>query len=415
MGKSLTDTAKSLLEGANADTLKPKSKGAMPPESLGSATKLGDAPVKGTDGNNLGQAAAAPVSKNSDAQTKSAKAPEPTKKLNSTQDVQEEEEVEGDVVAEEEIEISEELAAFIEKMIEEGATEEEIEQAIEENFEFVTEESDKEDDDDDDEDEDDDEDDKDDDKKDMNEEIKVDMTEHVNALLEGETLSEEFKAKATTIFESAVNAKIQEEVKKLRASYEEALEEEVKAIQEELATKLDDYLNYVVEQWMAENEVAIEASLRTELTEDFISSLRQVFAEHYIEIPDDKVSVVEELGEKVEELEAKLNEEIARNVELNKMINESHKNEIFNTVVEGLTDIQADKLKTLAEGLEFTTADEYSAKIKTLRENYFPSVVNSQKELDSVEPGTEGKSMIQEELSNRMAQYTKVLGKKLPN
>ncbi len=294
----------------------------------------------------------------------------------------------------EEFEISEELEAFIAEMIEEGYSEEEIAEAIDENFEFVSEEA-----------------------KELaeEEEYQVDMSEHVEALLAGEELSEEFKEKAKTIFEAAVKQKVEEEIARLEEAYAEALEEEVAAVTESLTENVDDYLNYVVENWVAENEVAIEHGLRTELTEEFISGLRNLFVENYIDIPEDKVSVVEELGSKVDDLEAKLNEEIERNVALNKMINESKQYEILASACEGLTSTQAEKLKALSEGIEFTTDSEYTSKIKTLRESYFTGSVNNTNVLDSVDEYADGKSMINESTNGRMAAYVKTLGKKLPN
>jgi hypothetical protein len=399
MSKSLTETAKAILESANAETLKPKSKSADAPQTLGTATKIADDPKKPGDGSNVGAAAAAPIKTDSSAPKKNAKPAEPAQHL------EEDEEVEADemMAEDEEVEISEELAAFIDQMIEEGADEDEIAAAIEENFEVIEEEI---------------EDDlqEEDETEELEEEASytVDMSEHVNALFEGESLSEEFRAKALTIFEAAVNTKLQEEVANLEEAFAETLAEEVEAIQEELASNVDDYLNYVVEQWVSENEVAIEAGLRTELTEEFISGLRQLFAENFIDIPDEKVSVVEELAASVEELQNKLNEEIERNVELSKVLAESKKSEVLHTVVEGLTDTQADKLKTLAENIEFTDAEEFASKITTLRESYFPTSVNAQQELDPVDATAGGKSMISEELNGPMAAYVRTLGKSLP-
>lgn len=298
-----------------------------------------------------------------------------------------------EVELEEEIEISEELAAFIEEKLAEGLTEEEIAQAIDENFEFVSEDV----------------------EELAEEEYQVDMSEHVEALLSGEELSEEFKQKATTIFEAAVRQKVEEEIARLEEAYAEALEEEVAKVTESLTESVDDYLSYVAEQWVAENEVAIEHGLRTELTEEFISGLRSLFEENYIDIPEDKVSVVEELGGKVEELEAKLNEEIERNVALNKMINESKQYEILASACDGLTTTQVEKLKALSEGIEFTTDSEYASKIKTLRESYFTGSVNNNNVLDSVDEYNDGKTMIAESTNGRMAAYVRTIGKKLPN
>jgi hypothetical protein len=301
---------------------------------------------------------------------------------------------------EEEIELSEELEAFIDQCLEEGLSEEEIAEAIEENFELVTEEDETL---------------EEDAEESVMEDYQVDMSEDIEALFSGEELSEEFRAKATAIFEAAVKRKLEEELAVIEEAYAQTLEEQVSSIHEELSNNVDDYLNYVVENWMVENEVAIEAGLRTELTEDFISGLHNLFIENYIDIPEDKVSVIEEMGAQVEELTDKLNEEIERNVVLNKMLSESQQVEVFNQMTEGLTATQADKLKTLAEGITYDSVEEYAEKVSTLKESYFPSSgVNAPRELDLIEPGTEGKTMIAEELNGPMAKYVKALGKSLP-
>ena len=320
-------------------------------------------------------------------------------------------------IMEEDFEISEELESFIKEMMEKGLSEEEIAQAIEENFELVeAKHEDKEDEKDEDEKK---EDEKAEDKKDekkSEKEDKMDMKEHIEALFQGEELSEEFKQKAETIFEAAVKQKVEQEVARIQEAYAETLNEQVQEITENLSANVDDYLNYVVEQWVNENEVAIEAGLRTELTEDFITGLRQLFAENYIDIPEDKVSVVEELGTKVEELEKKLNEEIDRNVKLNKSLNESKRFEILVDACDGLTTTQTEKLKSLAEGVEFTTANEFTTKVKTLRENYFPATVNADKVLDKAEAEVaQSGKVLNEEISGPMAAYVRTLGKKLPN
>ena len=240
------------------------------------------------------------------------------------------------------------------------------------------------------------------------------MSEHVEALFAGEDLSEEFKQKAVTIFEAAVRQKVEEEIALLEEAYAETLEEQVGQIKEELSSDVDDYLNYVVEQWVGENEIAIESGLRTELTEEFISGLRQLFAEHYIDIPEDKISVVEEMSSKVAELEEKLNEEIERNVALNKMISESTQDVILADACDGLTVTQAEKLKTLAEGLEFTSADEYSQKVNILRESYFNGPVSTDNVLDNNEVDTDSRGMISEGLNAPMQKYVRALGKSLP-
>jgi hypothetical protein len=462
MGKSLTDVAKNILmnENANAATLKPKSKYSDAPAKLdGEVEDLGPAVVRPTDVPGSAKAAGK-VSKDTSPSSQSRKGAVAAEKPKKQAEIMEEEELdedeqldeltgykrkkitpmklsdvrnqqasdkykqmhdlrssgdkrgadrrekEGDTAARksndnynrmlpkkelgEDVEISEELEDFINEMIEEGYSEDEIAAAIDENFELVSEETEE---------------------LDEEEEYTVDMSEHVEALFAGEELSEEFKEKALTIFEAAVKQKVEEEIARLEDAYAETLEEQVAQIQEELSENVDNYLNYVVEQWVQDNEVAIESGLRTELTEDFISGLRNLFAENYIDIPEDKISVVEEMAAKVSELEEKLDEEIERNVALNSMINESKKFEILVDACDGLTDTQAEKLKALAEGVEFTTADTYQQKLNVLKESYFKTAVKSDNVLDTVESTTDGKTMISEELSGPMASYVKTLGR----
>jgi hypothetical protein len=199
--------------------------------------------------------------------------------------------------------------------------------------------------------------------------------EDVDALLQGENLSEEFKAKAATIFEAAVLARVDIIAEAVEAELTEQFSVAVEQIKEDLAAKVDDYLNYMVEEWMKENEIAIEKGLRAEIVEDFIGGLRDLFVEHYIDIPTEKVDVVEELAAKVEELESALNEEITRGVEITKELNESKKIEAIYTACEGLTQTQVEKLKSLAENVEYTTEEEFADKLSTLKESYFKSDV----------------------------------------
>lgn len=225
---------------------------------------------------------------------------------------------------------------------------------------------------------------------DEEEEEKHSMKEDLNALFQGENLSEAFMKKATTIFEAAVTAKVKKIEEQLQEQYAEVLEEVSEQLKEEMTTKVDDYLNYVVEEWVKENELAIESGLRSELTEDFIAGLRNLFAEHYIDIPEEKVDVVEEMTSQVVELENKLNEEISNAVELKKQLKEYAKREIFHTVCEGLTSTQVEKLKSLSEGVEFVSEEDYSDSLVTLRESYFPTKSKSvnrkiDEEIDFVE------------------------------
>ena len=209
------------------------------------------------------------------------------------------------------------------------------------------------------------------------EKMKMKMKEDIDAMFEGEELTEDFKSKASTIYEASVLAhakQIAEEVEvKLTEQFESALEE----IKEDFADKIDDYLNYMVEEWMKENELAIEKGLRSEIVEDFIGGLRDLFAEHYIDIPTEKVDLVGELAEQVESLEDKLNEEIQRGVQLRKELVEHKKVEAVHSVGEGLLLTQAEKLKELAEGVEFSSEEEFVDKLIVMKESYFPSVVKS--------------------------------------
>ena len=199
------------------------------------------------------------------------------------------------------------------------------------------------------------------------------MKDHIDAMFNGEDLSEDFKEKASTIFEAAVQARISEEIADLEEQYSTKLEEALDEVTTEMSSKLDDYLNYCVEQWMKENEVAIEHSLRTEITEEFMEGMKKLFAENYIEIPEDKLNVLEELTATVEQLEDKLNAQINENIELSKSISQYSKHEIFDEVAEGLVMTQVEKLRQLAEGIEFDSSDNYKRKLVLVKENYFPA------------------------------------------
>jgi hypothetical protein len=204
--------------------------------------------------------------------------------------------------------------------------------------------------------------------------MKEKMKEDIDSLFSDDsTISEEFKSKAATIFEARVLDRVTQIEEEVESKYAGMLEEAVAEIKSDLTTKVDDYLNYVVEQWIEENQIAIESGLRAELTEEFIAGLRNLFAEHYIDVPTEKVDLVDELAGKVEELESKLNEEMERGIGYAKALVESRKNEITREVCEGLTTTQTEKIKTLAESVEFSTEDEYKNKVETIRENYFPS------------------------------------------
>jgi hypothetical protein len=228
--------------------------------------------------------------------------------------------------------------------------------------------------------------------------LSMKMKEDIDSLFaDDSTISEEFKTKAAIIFEARVNDRVAQIEEEIETRYALTLEEAVESIRADLIEKVDDYLSYVVEQWMQENEIAIESGLRAELTEEFIAGLRNLFAEHYIDVPSEKVDLVGELAEKVEELEGKLDEEIERGMGYAKALVEARKNEITRDVCAGLTDTQVEKIKSLAESVDFSTEEEYKSKLETIRENYFPSGVKkaSEKQLHEQVEDTDGKQQVE--------------------
>jgi hypothetical protein len=209
---------------------------------------------------------------------------------------------------------------------------------------------------------------------DSEEEQEVSFKEDIDALFaDDSSISEEFKSKVSTIFEARVLDRVSQIQEQIESEYASMLEEAVEEIRKDLTEKVDDYLNYVVEQWIEENQLAIESGLRAELSEEFIAGLKNLFAEHYIDVPSEKVDLVDELATKVEELEEKLNEEIETNIQYKKAIIESVKRETVYNVCKGLTETQVEKIKSLAESVEFSTEEELKEKLETIRENYFPS------------------------------------------
>jgi len=213
--------------------------------------------------------------------------------------------------------------------------------------------------------------DEDEDKDEMKEEY--DIEEDVNALLSGEELSEEFQEKARTIFETAIRSKVAEIKEDLEAAYEEALIEEVQAVKSELVERVDAYLEYVADEWVAENVLAIETGLKTEMTESFLQGMKGLFEEHYVTIPEERYDVIESMVDKLDEMEEKLNEQIQKNIALNSRLAESVADVIFADVSEGLALTQKDKLASLAENVEFDSEANYREKLVTLRESYFPT------------------------------------------
>jgi hypothetical protein len=234
-----------------------------------------------------------------------------------------------------------------------------------------------------------------------------DIEEDVNALLSGEELSEEFQEKARTIFESALRSKVSEIKETLEEQYAAALSEEVEEIKSELSERVDSYLEYVSDEWFAENALTIEGGLKTEMTESFLEGMKGLFEEHYVTIPEDKYDVLESMVDKLDDMETKLNEQIEKNVSLNKRLAESVADGILDQVSDGLAATQKDKLASLAESVEFESEDNYREKLETLRESYFPSkgVSPSAKS----ETLSEGVSNDYGQVSGSMASYLKTL------
>jgi len=260
--------------------------------------------------------------------------------------MKEEEEVEGDVVAETEVSedevVSEEEATETEEtqevVAEEEATEEETEEEIVEEEE-------------------------------------IDIEADVKALLEGEELSEEFQNKAKTIFEAAIKSKLADVRESVKAEYEEQLVEEVAAIKSELEDRVDSYLEYVADEWMTDNQIAVESGLKSEMTDSFLTGMKSLFEEHYVSVPEDKYDVIESMVDKLDEMGGKLNEQIEKNVALNRRLAESVSDVVFADVTEGLAQTQKDKLASLVDNVEFESETAYREKLETLKESYFPTKV----------------------------------------
>lgn len=244
---------------------------------------------------------------------------------------------------------------------------------------------------------------KDDEKTETNEKD-IDVKEHVDALVAGNAdLSEEFKDKAATIFETAIKSKVKEIAEEMETDYNKRFEEETSTAKAELVEKVDSYLSYVVEEWMKENELALERGIKGEIAEDFISGLKKLFEDHYINVPDEKYNVLEDQASKIETLEKKLNESIEKNVELSKIGNKYKAAEILDEACKDLTDTAKEKFNKLVEEVDYSTESDYREKVKTIKESYFKSKDVSGDGIDEVAAG-EGTS--NEDLSNAMAAYS---------
>ncbi|OUW69235.1 MAG: hypothetical protein CBD62_00465 [Candidatus Pelagibacter sp. TMED202] len=239
----------------------------------------------------------------------------------------------------------------------------------------------------------------------------VDVSEHVEALVNGEgDLSEEFKRKAATVFEAAVKSKVRTEIERLEDEYESKLSENVESATEEMVEKVDTYLNYVTEEWMKENEIAVERGLKGEIAEDFISGLKQLFEDHYIDVPDEKYDILEAQSEKISELEGKLSETIEKNVSLKDNNAKLVREQVMSEVSEDLADTEVEKFKSLTEDVDYSDEESFREKLDTLKENYFPKQFVAEAEtVDDVETGTAQDV----DLSPSMDAYTAAIGRTL--
>ena len=249
--------------------------------------------------------------------------------------------------------------------------------------------------------------------KEESKEVEIDLSADVKALVSGDAdLSEEFKDKAATIFEAAVKTRIQEQTKILEAQYEEKLSAETETVKEAMVEKVDSYLNYVVEEWMKENELAVERGIRTEIAEDFITGLKDLFKEHYIDVPEEKYNVLDDLTNQNKKLEEKLNEQISKNVDLTKEVSESAKSKAIADIAKDLADTEKEKFEKMAENVEYDSADKFREKLETIKESYFPKSkieeTASKDEVDSVAANAPIESN-----TDAMAAYTAAITKNL--
>jgi len=366
--------AEAVAEATAADAPKKNAVAAEPSKLSNEAEDLGPAVVKNTDSNPDATKKVKEVS--GQAPQKAEGAPEPMPKLDDkhpTKAMEETEKEDGEVVNEGEMPAG--LKKYLDKKDDKKSDDKEKEE---------------------------------DNGKMKKEEMELDVKEHVDALIAGENdLSEEFKNKAATIFESAVKSKVREIQEHLEADFNNKLEQESAKAKDELTEKVDSYLSYVVEEWMKENSIALERGIKGEIAEDFISGLKKLFAEHYIDVPDEKYDVLEEQSSKIEDLEKKLNEQIEKNVELNKVNGEYTRKSIMTEVASDLADTAKEKFAKLAEEIEYSDADTFKQKCETIKESYFGKKESVNEDLHDVAAGESSN----EDLSNAMAAYTAAISK----
>ena len=238
----------------------------------------------------------------------------------------------------------------------------------------------------------------------------INVEDDMNALFSGEELSEEFQNKAKTIFEAAIKSKLADVRESVKAEYEEQLVEEVASIKSELEERVDSYLEYVADEWMTDNQIAVESGLKSEMTDSFLTGMKSLFEEHYVSVPEDKYDVIESMVDKLDEMEGKLNEQIEKNVALNRRLAESSADVVFGEVTEGLAATQKEKLATLVENVEFESETDYREKLVTLKESYFPSNAGAQRD-KSENLSEETSTPNYQDISSSMDKYLQTLNR----
>ena len=395
--KTLVEAGKEVMEATAPDAPKKNAVAAEPTHLKNDAEDLGPAVVKPTDSNPDATKKVKEVS--GQAPQKSEGAPDPMQKMDSKHPGKAMESKETDKDSEDK-EIKEgEMPAGLKKYLDkkddkkESMDDKEKEKV---NASYKKEESDAEK--------------KDEKVKEEKEDKKeIDVKEHVDALVAGDdSLSEEFKQKAATVFEAAIKSKVKEIAEEMQADYDKKLTEETSKSKDELVEKVDSYLAYVVEEWMKENELALERGIKGEIAEDFISGLKKLFEDHYIDVPDEKYNVLEDQSSKIEELEKKLNESIEKNVELSKENGEHKRQNIIDEASEDLADTQKEKFNKLAEEVEYSNEEDFKTKVATIKESYFGKK-ESTSEIDDV--AAESNAEQPQDLTNAMAAYSAAISK----
>ena len=399
--KTLVEAGKEVMEATAPDAPKKNAVPAEPSPLKNDAEDLGPAVVKPTDSNPDATKKVKEVS--GQAPQKSEGAPDPMPKLDSKHPSKAMEAKETDKDSEDkeikEGEMPAGLKKYLDKKDDKKESMDDKEKKKEEGYmkaSYKKEESDAEK--------------KDEKVKEEKEEKKdIDVKEHVDALVAGEdSLSEEFKTKAATVFEAAIKSKVKEIAEEMQADYDKKLTEETSKSKDELVEKVDSYLAYVVEEWMKENELALERGIKGEIAEDFISGLKKLFEDHYIDVPDEKYNVLEDQSSKIEELEKKLNESIEKNVELSKENGEHKRQDIIDEASKELADTQKEKFNKLAEEVEYSNEEDFKTKVATIKESYFGKK-ESTSEIDDV--AAESNAEQPQDLTNAMAAYSAAISK----